>query len=55
MSVPVSPPRAASLPSSVPSDAQELSRLLGDTDGLSVWPRSTRLEADGDVSVGGVS
>ncbi|MCX5435255.1 diaminopimelate decarboxylase [Streptomyces sp. NBC_00063] len=55
MSVPVSPPRAASLPSSVPPDAQELSRLLGDTDGLSVWPRSTRLEADGDVSVGGVS
>ncbi|WP_369248353.1 diaminopimelate decarboxylase [Streptomyces sp. R41] len=56
-----------SLPSSLPSDPEALSRLLGtkdsdsssgsdrDTDGLSVWPRSARPEADGDVSVGGVS
>ncbi|MFF1359792.1 diaminopimelate decarboxylase [Streptomyces sp. NPDC058297] len=55
VSSPVSSPRAASFPSSLPSHAQELSRLLGETDGLSVWPRSARLEADGDVRAGGVS
>ncbi|MGW6400335.1 diaminopimelate decarboxylase [Streptomyces sp. NPDC055134] len=47
--------RTAPLPSSLPTDPQELSRFLGDTDGLSVWPGSARLEAAGDVSVGGVS
>ncbi|MDX3240303.1 diaminopimelate decarboxylase [Streptomyces sp. ME18-1-4] len=45
----------SSLQSSLPTDPQALSRLLGGTDGLSVWPRSARPEADGDVSVGGVS
>ncbi|MEU8485878.1 diaminopimelate decarboxylase [Streptomyces sp. NPDC048641] len=47
------------LPSSLPSDPQALSRILAggdrDTDGLSVWPRSTRPEPGADVSVGGVS
>ncbi|MGW2014210.1 diaminopimelate decarboxylase [Streptomyces sp. NPDC001927] len=33
----------------VPSPAE------GETDGLSIWPRSTRPEHDGDVSVAGVS
>ncbi|MFG2346800.1 diaminopimelate decarboxylase [Streptomyces phaeochromogenes] len=46
---------SSSLPSSLPSDPQALIRFLGGTDGLSVWPRSTRPEADADVSVGGVS
>ncbi|MET7847395.1 diaminopimelate decarboxylase [Streptomyces avermitilis] len=46
------PPSVPALP---PSDPQGLSRLLGDADGLSVWPRSARPAADGDVCVGGVS
>jgi diaminopimelate decarboxylase len=45
----------ASLPSSLPADPHELSRFLGDTESLSVWPGSARLEAGGDVRVGGVS
>ncbi|MFD9514527.1 diaminopimelate decarboxylase, partial [Streptomyces mirabilis] len=45
----------SSLPSSIPSDPQALSRILGDAEGLSVWPRSARPEPHGDVSVGGVS
>ncbi|MFE4959755.1 diaminopimelate decarboxylase [Streptomyces sp. NPDC056653] len=44
----------ASPPASLPPDPQALSRI-GNADGLSVWPRSARPEADGDVSVGGVS
>ncbi|MET8532068.1 diaminopimelate decarboxylase [Streptomyces sp. NPDC005065] len=44
----------ASPPASPPPDPQALSRI-GNADGLSVWPRSARPEADGDVSVGGVS
>ncbi|WP_329450172.1 diaminopimelate decarboxylase [Streptomyces sp. NBC_01724] len=43
------------LPASLPSDPQALSQILGNTDGLSVWPRSTRPEADEDISVSGVS
>ncbi|MFD3310495.1 diaminopimelate decarboxylase [Streptomyces sp. NPDC058656] len=46
---------SSSLPSSLPADPQALTRFLGGSDGLSVWPRSTRPEADADVSVGGVS
>ncbi|TQJ52887.1 MULTISPECIES: diaminopimelate decarboxylase [Streptomyces] len=53
ISVPSSLPTP--FPSSLPADPQALSRLLGGTDGLSVWPRSARPEPDGDVSVGGVS
>ncbi|MER5690079.1 diaminopimelate decarboxylase [Streptomyces sp. NPDC002205] len=44
----------ASPPASLPPDPRALSRI-GNADGLSVWPRSARPEADGDVSVGGVS
>ncbi|MET8275039.1 diaminopimelate decarboxylase [Streptomyces sp. NPDC005096] len=59
MSVSVPSSLASTLPASrqasLPSDPQALSRILGNADGLSVWPRSTRPEADGDVSVGGVS
>lgn len=57
VSVPSSLPStlSPSVPAALPSDPQALSRLLGDTDGLSVWPRSARPEADGDVCVGGVS
>ncbi|MEV5900948.1 diaminopimelate decarboxylase [Streptomyces sp. NPDC052127] len=53
ISVPSSLP--SPFPSSLPADPRALSRLLGGTDGLSVWPRSARPEAAGDVSVGGVS
>ena len=48
-------PLTASLTPSLPADPHELSRYLGDTEGLSVWPGSARVEAGGDVCVGGVS
>ncbi|MEV7141445.1 diaminopimelate decarboxylase [Streptomyces tauricus] len=52
-SLPPLPPPSSSLP----ADPGALSRILdgGGTDGPSVWPRSARPEAGGDVSVGGVS
>ncbi|MFC5801860.1 diaminopimelate decarboxylase [Streptomyces formicae] len=50
----VSLPSKASLPA-LPTDPQRPTRRAGDSHGLSVWPASARPEADGDVSVGGVS
>ncbi|WP_328492114.1 diaminopimelate decarboxylase [Streptomyces sp. NBC_00414] len=58
---PLPSPLPSDLLSGPPSDPGAPSRLIGDdtdadADGLSsVWPRSARAGADGDVSVGGVS
>lgn len=58
MSVSVPSSLASTIPASLPAcplpDPQALSPIRGNADGLSVWPRSTRPEAHGDVSVGGV-
>ncbi|UUN25279.1 diaminopimelate decarboxylase [Streptomyces sp. FIT100] len=53
----ISLPSEAALPAqaALPTDPQRPARRTGDTDGLSVWPGSARPEADGDVTVGGVS